>query len=497
MSRLGDTTERDVAAAAERIGLDLGDGERAAAVDRIAALSGIYDDLEVAPVGRRRTARDVFETTPYRPDEGTDPHNAWLWRFDLVRPGGTGVLDGLDVAVKNNVAVRGVELTCGSRAFEGVVADAHAEVVERLLDAGGRIVGATNMDELAFGPTSETSAFGPTTNPVDADRVTGGSSSGSAAAVAAGDVDLALGSDTGGSVRIPASYCGIVGHKPTYDLVPRRGFVAMAYSMDHVGPLARDVETAARGLTALADAPPGEPTIDYAADLGVDVGDLTLGVCERFFETYVAEGVEATVRDAVDRLADRGATVREVEIPGLERSREAWWGIAPVEFAATYATAGVGLWRRGRVDPSLAASARRVRDATSREFGDHATEMLALGGTLLDSHGGTHYVRAQNLRADLTASFDRTFEEVDLLVSPSTPTTALGLGEFERGVTPPVNWNTHPANLTGHPAASVPCGEAEGLPVGLQFVGPTNGDKLVLDAAYAFERAASATPPVD
>ncbi|PSP41327.1 hypothetical protein BRC68_15100 [Halobacteriales archaeon QH_6_64_20] len=257
MSRLGDTTTTEVANAAERIGLALTDEERVAARERIAALAGLYDDLEVAPSGAPTDDRDVFETTPHRPADGDDPHNAWLRRFDLRRPDREGVLDALSVAVKNNMSTRGVELTCGSKAFEGTVAGAHAEVVDRLLDAGGRIVGATNMDELAFGPTSETSAFGPTTNPADADHVAGGSSSGSAAAVAAGDVDLALGSDTGGSVRIPASYCGIVGHKPTYGLVPRRGFVALAYSMDHIGPLAKDVETAARGLDAIADAPPG------------------------------------------------------------------------------------------------------------------------------------------------------------------------------------------------------------------------------------------------
>lgn len=491
MSRLGDTTTRDVTAAAERIGLDLTDSERAAATERIAALSGIYDDLEDAPSGPSGGTHDAFETTPHRPGKGEDSHNAWLWRFDLVRPGGNGVLDGLDIAVKNNMGVRGVELTCGSKAFEGCVAGAHAEVVDRLLDAGGRIVGATNMDELAFGPTSETSAFGPTTNPVNMDHVAGGSSSGSAAAVAAGEVDLALGSDTGGSVRIPASYCGIVGHKPTYGLVPRRGFVAMAYSMDHVGPLARDVETAARGLDAIADAPPGsgDGETAYSEDLGCDLADLTIGVPERLFGSHVSAAVEEAVRGAISDVGDLGATVGEIEIPGLEHSREAWWGIAPVEFAATYFTHGIGLWRRERVDPSLAASARRVRDATSRDLGANATEMLALGATLLDTHGGDHYVRAGNLRATLTDSFDRAFDDVDLLVSPATPTTALELGGFERGVTPPVNWDTHPTNLTGHPSVSLPCGDHEGLPVGLQLMGPHYGDKVVLDAAYAVEGA--------
>jgi amidase/aspartyl-tRNA(Asn)/glutamyl-tRNA(Gln) amidotransferase subunit A len=497
MSRLGDTTTTEVANAAERIGLALTDEERVAARERIAALAGLYDDLEVAPSGAPTDDRDVFETTPHRPADDDDPHNAWLRRFDLRRPDREGVLDGLSVAVKNNMSTRGVELTCGSKAFEGTVAGAHAEVVDRLLDAGGRIVGATNMDELAFGPTSETSAFGPTTNPADADHVAGGSSSGSAAAVAAGDVDLALGSDTGGSVRIPASYCGIVGHKPTYGLVPRRGFVALAYSMDHIGPLAKDVETAARGLDAIADAPLGVDEIAYSENLGCDLADRTIGVPEGLFGTHVTEGVESTVRGAISGLGDLGATIREVEIDGLERSREAWWGIAPAEFAATYHTHGIGLWRRERVDPSLSASARRVRNATSRDLGPGAKEMLALGATLLDTHGGYHYVRAGNVRADLADSFDRAFEDVDLLASPATPTTALELGGFERGVTPPVNWDTHPTNLTGHPSVSLPCGEHDGLPVGLQLMGPQYGDDAVLDAAYAIEHETAAGSAVE
>jgi amidase/aspartyl-tRNA(Asn)/glutamyl-tRNA(Gln) amidotransferase subunit A len=399
-----------------------------------------------------------------------------------------GVLDGVDVAVKDNMCVRGVEMTCGSHAFEGFVPGDHAEVVHRLLDAGATVVGKTNMDELAFGPTSETSAFGPTANPVAPDHVSGGSSSGSAAAVAAGQVDLALGSDTGGSVRIPASYCGIVGIKPTYGLVPDYGVVEMSYSMDHVGTLARTVETAALGLDIVADSVPDSGESSFGSNLGVDPANLTVGIEERFFQRYVSEAVEASVRDAIEELADAGAEVRAVDVPALDYSREAWWGIAPTEFAAMYATNGARLWRTERVEPSLAAAIARIRHASSRDLGTNVKEMLLLGQHLLETHNAHHYTHARNLRATLAHQFDAALANVDVIATPSTPTTALEIGGFDRGTTPPVNWDTHPTNLTGHPSVSVPCGDTNGLPIGLQFIGEHYNESTVLDAAYTYEQ---------
>mgnify|MGYP006281136975 CR=1 FL=1 len=493
MSRMRTVTEAEVEELADWVGVEFAPDEAADAADRIGALAPIYRDLEAAPIESLTgdaPGTHVFETTPHRPTADEDPYNAWITRFDLVREGAMGVLDGMDVALKDNMAVRGVELTCGSAAFADVVPGANAAVANRLLDAGARIVGKTNMDELAFGPTSETSAFGPTPNPADTDHVAGGSSSGSAAAVAAEEVDLALGSDTGGSVRIPASYCGIVGIKPTYGLVPRTGFGALAYSMDHIGPFARDVETAARGLAVLADGPPGSGPVDYHRDLGCDLADVTVGVVDRFFETHVSDGVERSVRAAIDDLADAGATVESVAIPELAYSREAWWGIATPEFAAEYAGDGTELWRRGPVEPTLAAAQRRVRRASSRAFGTNVKEMLALGAHLLETHGGYHYVRARNLRAAITTAFDDALEGIDVIAAPSTPTTALELGGFDRGTTAPVNWDTHPTNLTGHPSVSLPCGEAGGLPVGFQLMASWYDEQRLLDVAHEYERIA-------
>jgi len=488
MTGLRDVDESDIEALGERIDLEFAAGDAAAAADRVNTLAGIYRDLEALPAdwpGGPAGVAEEFTQRPHAPAPGDDPHNAWLSRFELVRPDREGPLSGLDVAIKDNTCVAGVEMTMGSRAFEGFAPADHAAVVERFLDAGGRIVGKTNMDELAFGPTSETSAFGPTENPAAAGHVAGGSSSGSAAAVAAGDVDLALGTDTGGSVRIPASYCGVVGIKPTFGTVPLHGVAELAYSMDHVGTLARDVETAARGLDAIAGPVHDAP---LHRELGTDLDGLRVGVPGGLFAEHVSAGVEGTVRDALDAIAAAGGTLVDVEIPALEHSRAAWWGIAPAEFAAAYRSNATGLWRRGRAVESLAAGTGRVRRADSRRLGSGVKEMLALGAYLLSEYDGRHYVRARNLRETLREGVDAALEGVDVLAAPATPTTALEVGGFERGVTPPVNWDTHPTNLTGHPSVSLPCGESDGRPVGLQLVGPWSADGLVLDVARAYER---------
>jgi Asp-tRNA(Asn)/Glu-tRNA(Gln) amidotransferase A subunit family amidase len=494
MNRFRSVSEEDIERLARTLGLTFATGEARDAVDRIGALADVYRALEDAPAGGVTddpTGRDRFETAPYRPSDDENRYNQWLTRFELTREGTNGDLDDLDVALKDNMCVRGVELTCGSRALERFVPGDHATVVDRLLDAGATVAGKTNMDEFAFGPTSETSAFGPTANPADTDHVAGGSSSGSAAAVAAGEVDLALGTDTGGSVRMPASYCGIVGVKPSFGLVPTYGVAELSYSMDHVGTLARDVETAARGLDAVADTGPDGDRSSFTDDLGTDPETLRIGIEPRFFERYVSDDVERSVRDAVDELRDAGAEVSPVEIPTLDYSRTAWWGIAPIEFAAMFATNGAGIWRGESVEPSLAAAIARLRGSSSRDLGTNVKEMLLLGTHLLQTHDGYHYVRGQNLRGWLDREFDAALADVDVLATPTTPMTALEIDGFERGTTPPVNWDTHPTNLTGHPSVSVPCGESDGLPVGLQVVGRHSEDATVLDAAATFERIAS------
>lgn len=481
--RFQSISAREVERLADRMRLTISEDDVESVVRRVNAVGDIYADLEHPVDQPAESAGDRFERPPRPPTD--DPHNAWLSRFELSRAVDDGALSGQTVAIKDNTAVRGAPLTNGSRAFDAVIPGSHARVVDRLLNAGGTIVGKTNMDELAFGPTSETSAFGPTENPEAEGHVAGGSSAGSAAAVAAGEVDLALGSDTGGSIRIPASYCGIVGLKPTFGLIPTHGVVPMAPSMDTVGPLAETVDRAARGLDAMVGNA-GESG-SYAASIDPDPQRLSIGIAEPFFDEYVSAGVEEAVRATIAELADRGATVTAVELPSLNRSRETWWGIAPIEFAAVYSTDGCGLFDRAVTEPTLATAMRRVRRASSRDLGRNVKAMLTLGAYLLETNGGAHYVQAKQLRPVLQSDVDRALEDVDVLAAPATPTTALEIGGFERGVTPPVNWDTHPTNLTGHPSVSVPGGTHEGLPVGLQFIGGWHDEQTVLDAAAAVE----------
>ncbi|MFB6362414.1 MAG: amidase, partial [Halobacteriales archaeon] len=316
-----------IATLAERLRLPIADDECATAAHRAATLADVYHRLEDVPealLPELSHGADTYRVEPSSPEE--DPRNAWLSRFRLERADADGPLADADVAIKDNTCVAGAPLTNGSRAFEGFVPDGHAAVVDRLLAAGATLVGKTNMDELAFGPTSETSAFGAVENPRVPDHVAGGSSSGSAAAVAAGEVDLALGTDTGGSIRIPASYCGIVGLKPTYGRVPLHGVTPMAGSLDHVGPLAPDVRTAAAGYAAMAGRP------DPAEELTAGLDGVTIGIADRCFADPVADDVEALVRSAVDSMAEAGAELVSVELPALEYSQPAWWGIAPPEF---------------------------------------------------------------------------------------------------------------------------------------------------------------------
>ncbi|WP_224337721.1 amidase [Haloprofundus halobius] len=491
MSRYRPLSEADAEALAEQIGMELTEGEAASAAAY--SHSDAFVELEVAPLEALCDLSgdgDTYEASPRRPADSENPHNAWITRFDLVRSSADGVLSGIDVGVKDNICVRGAELTNASHGFEGFVPGEHATVVERLLDAGARLRGKTNLDEFAMGPTSESSAFGPAINPHDAGRVAGGSSGGSGAAVAAGTVGLALGSDTGGSIRIPASYCGIVGLKPTHGRVSKRGFVTQGDSLEEMGPMATNVETAARGMEVLAD-PLADGTRERFVDgLGRDLSGTRLGVIDRYTDGFARDAVLGEFDAALDRLESLGATVETVELPELDYVGAAWWGIGPAEFAAAYATNDVGLWRRRPGIPSLADGFERMRRATSDAISSVPKEVILLGAHLLFNHGGHHYVRAQNLRAALTDVVSESLEEYDALVTPSTPTVAPELGAFGNEEMPPPNGSLTPANVTGHPAISVPCGESDGLPVGLQLVGPWGGEKDLLDAAYTFEQRA-------
>ncbi len=420
-----------------------------------------------------------------------DEINALVTRCDVG--GGEGELDDLTVGVKDNISTEGVETTCGSAVLEGYEPPYDATVVERLKDAGARIVGKTNMDEFGMGTTTETSAHGATRNPVDTDHVPGGSSGGSAAAVASGDVDAALGTDTGGSVRCPAAFCGVVGLKPTYGLVSRYGLIAYANSLETVGPMARDVETTARVLDIIAGPDERDGTCnhgadDYAAAVEEPTADVTIAVPEELLGEAVEDGVRAKFENALETLRDEGATVQEVSMPSLEKALAAYYVIAMGEASSNLARFdGVRYGPGGDGDGWNEAFA----DARA-SFGDEVKRRVMLGTyALSEGYYGDYYDKAQNARALVRRDFEGVLDEADVVASPTMPLTPFEIGE---ALEAPMQMSladatTTPVNLAGVPSISVPAGRADGLPVGLQLTAGRFEETKLLRVARAFERA--------
>ncbi|GGM65490.1 aspartyl-tRNA(Asn)/glutamyl-tRNA(Gln) amidotransferase subunit A [Halarchaeum rubridurum] len=419
-----------------------------------------------------------------------DAHNAFVTE-ETIEGADSGPLAGATVAVKDNISTEGVRTTCGSEMLAEYVPPYDATVVSRLTDAGATIVGKTNMDEFGMGTTTETSAFGATTNPVDEERVPGGSSGGSAAAVAAGDADYALGSDTGGSVRCPAAFCGVVGIKPTYGLVSRYGLVAYANSLEQIGPLAPTVEGAAELLDVIAGPDEHDATTrdagagsDYAAAANGDVDGLTVGV-----PTELVEGADDEVRavfeDALDAYRDAGAEIEEVSLPSVEYGVAAYYVIAMSEASSNLARFdGVRYGESGGFEGNWNESFAETR---AENLGDEVKRRILLGTYALSAgYHDKYYKQAQEARAWVRQDFEGAFEDVDVLATPTMPVLPPKLGE---SVDDPLQMylmdaNTVPVNLANLPAISVPAGESsEGLPVGLQLVGPTFGEETIIDAA--------------
>jgi aspartyl-tRNA(Asn)/glutamyl-tRNA(Gln) amidotransferase subunit A len=405
-----------------------------------------------------------------------------------------GPLAGRTVAVKDNISTEGVRTTCGSAMLEEYVPPYDATVVERLKAAGATVVGKTNMDEFGMGTTTETSAFGPTKNPVDQSRVPGGSSGGSAAAVAAGEADLALGSDTGGSIRCPAAFCGVVGIKPTYGLVSRYGLVAYANSLEQIGPLAPTVESAAELLEVVAGPDERDATTreagadaDYASAADGDVEGLTIGVPTELIEG-ADERVVETFEAALADLEAQGAETHEVSLPSVERAVQAYYVIAMSEASSNLArfdgvrygpeTEGEGNWNEAFA---------QVRE---EGFGDEVKRRILLGTYALSAgYHDKYYAKAQDARAWLKRDFDDALAEADVLASPTMPVLPFELGE---SLDDPLQMyladaNTVPVNLANLPAISVPAGEADGLPVGLQLIGGAFDERTIIRAASAVE----------
>ncbi|GAA0718757.1 aspartyl-tRNA(Asn)/glutamyl-tRNA(Gln) amidotransferase subunit A [Halorubrum trapanicum] len=411
-----------------------------------------------------------------------------------------GPLAGATVAVKDNISTAGIRTTCGSEMLADYVPPYSATVVDRLTDAGATIVGKTNMDEFGMGTTTETSAFGPTRNPVDTDRVPGGSSGGSAAAVAAGEADVALGSDTGGSVRCPAAFCGVVGIKPTYGLVSRYGLIAYANSLEQIGPIAGTVEEAAAALDAIAGDDPNDgttrdlaevegadPDASYAAAADGDVDGLTVGVPTELFEG-ADERVVSTVEAAIADLEAKGAETTEISLPSVEHAVQAYYVIAMAEASSNLARFdGVRYGHRSDADGNWNDSFAETRE---EGFGAEVKRRILLGTYALSAgYHDKYYEKAQDARAWVRRDFEDAFDDVDVIASPTMPVLPFELGE---SLDDPLRMyladaNTTPVNLANLPAISVPAGETDGLPVGLQLVGPKFGEETIVRAASAVE----------
>jgi len=411
-----------------------------------------------------------------------------------------GPLADATVAVKDNISTEGIRTTCGSEMLADYVPPYSATVVDRLTDAGATVVGKANMDEFGMGTTTETSAFGPTRNPVDTDRVPGGSSGGSAAAVAAGEADVALGSDTGGSVRCPAAFCGVVGIKPTYGLVSRYGLIAYANSLEQIGPIAGTVEEAAAVLDAIAGDDPHDgttrdlseiegaaPEAGYAAAADGDVDGTTIGVPTELFDG-ADERVVETVEAAIADLEARGAETTEISLPSVEHAVQAYYVIAMAEASSNLARFdGVRYGHRSDSEGNWNESFAETRE---EGFGAEVKRRILLGTYALSAgYHDKYYEKAQDARAWVRQDFEAAFDDVDVVASPTMPVLPFELGE---SLDDPLRMyladaNTTPANLANLPAISVPAGEADGLPVGLQFVGPKFGEEAIVRAASAVE----------
>jgi aspartyl-tRNA(Asn)/glutamyl-tRNA(Gln) amidotransferase subunit A len=414
-----------------------------------------------------------------------------------------GPLDGAPVGLKDIFCMEGVETTAGSKILRGYVPPYDATVVRKLKQAGAVIVGKLNMDEFAMGSSTENSAYGPTKNPWDLSRTPGGSSGGSAAAVAARMVPGALGTDTGGSIRQPAALVGCVGMKPTYGRVSRFGVVAFASSLDQVGPFAQDVRGVAHLLAAIAGPDENDqtssprPVPDYAADLAKPVRGLRLGVPKEYFGEGLAPEVEKAVRAGIEKLRGLGCEVREISLPNSPHAIATYYIVATAEASSNLARYdGVRYGHRASAGQLL-----EMYEKTRAEgFGAEVKRRIMLGTYALSAgYYDAYYLRAQKIRTLIRRDFDQAFASVDAVVSPTSPHTAFKLGEkMDDPLAMYLNdVYTVPVNLAGLPGISIPCGfDAKGLPIGLQLCGRPFEEDVLLRLAHAAEPAEHRLPPL-
>jgi aspartyl-tRNA(Asn)/glutamyl-tRNA(Gln) amidotransferase subunit A len=403
---------------------------------------------------------------------------------------------GIPLAIKDVLATAGVETTCGSKLLRGFVPPYTATAVARLMDAGMVLLGKTNTDEFAMGSSTENSGYGPTRNPWDLERVPGGSSGGSAAAVAAQIAPAALGSDTGGSVRQPAALCGVVGIKPSYGRVSRYGLVAYGSSLDQIGVLAQDVADAALVLGVMAGHDPQDsttvdaPVPDYAAALTGDIRGLRVGLPAEYFVEGMQPEVEQAVRAAVAQLAALGAEIMPIHLPNTDKALPVYYLVATAEASANLARYDGIRFGQSAGDDNMMENIRRTR---GQGFGPEVKRRIMLGAYALSAgYYDAYYLKAQQVRTLIKRDFEQAFTQVDVIACPVTPTTAFRMGE--KTDNPMAMYLsdifTISLNLSGMCGISVPCGlDGQGLPIGLQLIGPHLGEATILRAAHAYEQS--------
>ena len=438
--------------------------------------------------------RELFDA--YRERAAADELGAFLWVADgaPATDVATGPLQGVPLAVKDLFCVEGVPSAAGSRILEGYRPPYTATAVERLLDAGASVLGKTNMDEFAMGSSNENSGFGVVKNPWDESRVPGGSSGGSAVAVAAGLAPWAIGTDTGGSIRQPAALSGIVGLKPTYGAVSRYGMIAFASSLDQAGPLTRDVTDCALLLRHMVGRDPCDSTStglpeEVRLPTAESLDGIRFGVPPELTGEGVEPGVRAVFDSTVQRIEALGGAVEDVALPHAGHGISAYYVIAPAEASANLARFDGVRYGPRYGDGDLLSLYEETRE---RGFGTEVKRRVMLGTYALSSgYYEAYYGRAQRVRTKIAADFRAAFERVDLIVTPTSPTVAFGLGE--RTDDPLAMYLsdalTVPMPLAGIPAISIPTGMSEGLPVGFQIAGPAFSENRILEAAYAIEQA--------
>jgi aspartyl-tRNA(Asn)/glutamyl-tRNA(Gln) amidotransferase subunit A len=462
-------------------------------------VSGLLDLTGAQAAERIRagetSAKELFDA--YRERAAQDDLNAFLWLADAApeaEPAPDAPLAGVPLAVKDLFCVEGVPSQAASRILEGYRPPYTATAVERLRSAGAPVFGKTNMDEFAMGSSNENSGYGPVLNPWDRERVPGGSSGGSAAAVAAGLAPWAIGTDTGGSIRQPAALCGVVGLKPTYGAVSRYGMIAFASSLDQGGPITRDVTDCALLLKHMVGRDACDSTsLDYPEPVELPSAErldgMRFGVPPELSGEGIEPGVRRVFEDTLKLIEELGGTIEEVALPHSPQAISAYYVIAPAEASANLARYDGVRYGTRRGEGDLTALYEQTR---AEGFGDEVKRRIMLGTYALSSgYYEAYYGRAQRVRTKIADDFRSAFESVDLIVTPTSPTVAFKLGE--RTDDPLAmylsDYCTVSMPLAGIPAISIPGGLADGLPVGIQLAGPAFSENRILDAAHAIERA--------